>query len=80
MKTLIALSLLSANAFAGECCTGSCWTTGCCDYRQRCSPQDYVQTYECVNVKDPRDRIRVIKANGSLTEEKEKATTTSSGI
>lgn len=55
MKTFIALMLVSTAAFAGECCTGS---------------YNY-QKYECVNVKNPIDQIKVIRtSDGKIREAK----------
>ena len=79
MKTFIALILISTTAMAGECCTGSCWTTGCCDYRQRCTYEDNYQKYECVNVKNPIDKMTVIKTSSGIQQAK-KILTTSGGI
>ncbi len=75
MKFFILMILFSMSAFADECCTGTCWTTGCCDPRQRCTSQNLSQKYQCVNIIDSTDKIRV-KKTGTLLE----LLTTSSGI
>lgn len=80
MKTILALLLLSASAFADDCCTGSCWTTGCCDPRQRCDYQEPSKKYNCTNVGNAADKIVVLKTGNILQQITAKPVTTFSEI